>query len=89
MDVMTVTNASIVQASEVASTAVIPTPKWTTQINGAACTGCQQDKSCTVRAIPCEVYSRVVGYYRPIDAWNAGKQAEFNARHLHMIDKRI
>jgi ribonucleoside-triphosphate reductase (formate) len=24
-----------------------------------------------------EVYSRVVGYYRPVQQWNKGKQAEF------------
>jgi len=28
----------------------------------------------------CEVYSRIVGYLRPVDQWNAGKQAEFNNR---------
>ncbi len=28
----------------------------------------------------CEVYSRVVGYIRPIDQWNAGKQEEFKER---------
>ena len=28
----------------------------------------------------CEVYSRVVGYYRPIKNWNEGKQSEFNDR---------
>ena len=28
----------------------------------------------------CEIYSRVVGYLRPIDQWNAGKQAEFSGR---------
>lgn len=27
-----------------------------------------------------EVYSRVVGYYRPISQWNNGKQAEFAQR---------
>lgn len=25
----------------------------------------------------CEVWSRVVGYYRPVCEWNEGKQAEF------------
>ncbi|MBU0609728.1 MAG: anaerobic ribonucleoside-triphosphate reductase [Armatimonadetes bacterium] len=24
----------------------------------------------------CEVWTRVMGYYRPISAWNAGKQSE-------------
>lgn len=28
----------------------------------------------------CEVYSRVVGYMRPVEAWNPGKQAEFHDR---------
>jgi ribonucleoside-triphosphate reductase len=28
----------------------------------------------------CEVYSRVVGYLRPIDQWNDGKQSEFKVR---------
>lgn len=28
----------------------------------------------------CEVYSRVVGYLRPVQQWNKGKQAEFNNR---------
>ena len=28
----------------------------------------------------CEVYSRVVGYIRPIQQWNNGKQAEWEDR---------
>jgi len=28
----------------------------------------------------CEVYSRVVGYIRPIEQWNEGKQAEYQDR---------
>lgn len=29
----------------------------------------------------CEVYSRVVGYIRPVGDWNDSKQAEFSDRH--------
>ncbi|HIQ00292.1 TPA: ribonucleoside triphosphate reductase [Candidatus Bipolaricaulota bacterium] len=29
---------------------------------------------------PAEVYSRVVGYLRPVEQWNAGKQSEFRDR---------
>lgn len=29
---------------------------------------------------PCEVYSRVVGYLRPVQQWNKGKQLEFKER---------
>lgn len=28
----------------------------------------------------CDVYSRVVGYYRPVQLWNEGKQEEFRQR---------
>jgi ribonucleoside-triphosphate reductase len=30
----------------------------------------------------CEVYSRVVGYLRPVKQWNKGKQAEFGMRRV-------
>ena len=30
--------------------------------------------------VPCEVYSRVVGYYRPVSNWNIGKKQEFKER---------
>ncbi|MEA3398197.1 MAG: anaerobic ribonucleoside-triphosphate reductase [Patescibacteria group bacterium] len=28
----------------------------------------------------CEIYSRVVGYLRPVKQWNDGKMAEYNNR---------
>jgi len=31
----------------------------------------------------CEVYSRIVGYYRPVEDWNLGKQSEFAMRKLY------
>ena len=34
---------------------------------------------CTIEQ-PCEVYSRIVGYLRPLSQWNAGKQQEFKER---------
>ncbi len=30
----------------------------------------------------CEVYSRVVGYLRPVNQWNKGKQQEFSDRKM-------
>jgi len=33
----------------------------------------------------CEVYSRVVGYLRPVDQWNEGKQAEFRSRKTYKV----
>ncbi|MEI7424651.1 MAG: ribonucleoside triphosphate reductase [Candidatus Staskawiczbacteria bacterium] len=34
---------------------------------------------CTIKQ-PCEVYSRVVGYIRPVQQWHKGKQAEYGER---------
>jgi anaerobic ribonucleoside-triphosphate reductase len=41
------------------------------------CSSCKQDT---------EVYSRVVGYLRPVKQWNYGKQAEFGARKTFSLD---
>jgi len=30
--------------------------------------------------VPCEVYSRIVGYLRPVQNWNDGKKQEFADR---------
>jgi len=34
---------------------------------------------------PCEVYSRIVGYLRPVQQWNLGKQREFKERKEYKI----
>lgn len=39
------------------------------------------------RRQPCEVYSRVVGYLRPVGQWNKGKQSEFFDRQEY--DKQL
>jgi anaerobic ribonucleoside-triphosphate reductase len=33
----------------------------------------------------CEVYSRVVGYIRPVQQWNEGKQAEWKDRKTFTV----
>ena len=33
----------------------------------------------------CEVYSRIVGYIRPVQQWNDGKQAEFADRKEFVV----
>jgi ribonucleoside-triphosphate reductase len=39
-----------------------------------------EHKQCPICGAASEVYSRVVGYLRPVDQWNDGKQAEFAIR---------
>jgi ribonucleoside-triphosphate reductase len=46
-----------------------------------------EHKKCPICGADCEVYSRVVGYLRPVDQWNEGKQAEFAIRKT--FDKSI
>jgi len=41
---------------------------------------------CTIKQ-PCEVYSRIVGYLRPLAQWNVGKQTEFKDRKEFKIRK--
>ena len=36
--------------------------------------------------VPVEVYSRVVGYFRPVNQWNKGKKEEFSERKTFTID---
>lgn len=38
-----------------------------------------------VKRTKCEVYSRIVGYIRPIAQWNIGKQAEWRDRKMFKI----
>jgi anaerobic ribonucleoside-triphosphate reductase len=46
-----------------------------------------EHKQCPVCDAQCEIYSRVVGYLRPVDQWNDGKQAEFAIRRT--FDKSV
>jgi ribonucleoside-triphosphate reductase len=39
-----------------------------------------EHRQCPICGATSEVYSRVVGYLRPVDQWNDGKQAEFDIR---------
>jgi hypothetical protein len=39
------------------------------------------------KRIPCEVYSRIVGYMRPVQQWNVGKQQEFVDRRPYGIPR--
>ena len=41
----------------------------------------------TKKKIPVEVYSRVVGYFRPVNQWNKGKREEFKERKEFTINE--
>ena len=48
-------------------------------------------QNCPKCSKPCEIYSRVVGYYRPVDQWNDGKRSEFDIREEYKApsDKKL
>jgi len=41
-----------------------------------------EHETCPKCGEPCEIYSRVVGYLRPVKQWNDGKQQEFKTRKV-------
>ncbi|MBW2037152.1 MAG: ribonucleoside triphosphate reductase [Deltaproteobacteria bacterium] len=44
-----------------------------------------EHQSCPKCGRPCEIYSRVVGYLRPVKQWNRGKQEEFKMRKTFSV----
>jgi len=47
------------------------------------CPKCDEEKQRT----KCEIFSRVVGYLRPVSQWNAGKEAEYKKRVTYTVVK--
>jgi len=43
--------------------------------------------SCPLCGIHTEIYSRIVGYLRPVEQWNDGKRAEFADRKVYSVDQ--
>ena len=42
----------------------------------------EKEVTMKVWVVPTEVYSRIVGYYRPVQNWNRGKVEEFQQRKV-------
>lgn len=38
-----------------------------------------------LKQVPAEIYSRVSGYFRPVQQWNRGKQSEYSERKKAII----
>ena len=48
-----------------------------------------EQETCERCGAETEVYSRVVGYLRPVNQWNHGKQAEFSLRSRYTIEAGV
>jgi len=42
-----------------------------------------------LKRIKCEVFSRIVGYIRPIRNWNPAKRLEFDERKTYVLKKSV
>ena len=51
-----------------------------TKINVFKCNDCYEKNKSLTNYQECEVYSRVVGYIRPVQQWHKGKKEEFEER---------
>jgi len=51
-----------------------------TKINIFKCTECYAKNPALTNFQECEVYSRVVGYIRPVQQWHKGKKQEYGER---------
>ena len=71
---------------------------WKLEISGGAiyqedkkfflkCDDCYKKDPTLHNFRECEVWSRVVGYLRPVSGWNEGKQEEFKMRKKFNIGK--
>jgi len=49
----------------------------------------KDSKGQSVVKVPTEIYSRVVGYFRPVQNWNLGKRQEFSERAYYDLEKIV
>ena len=57
------------------------------KINVFKCNDCYTKNASLTNYQPCEVYSRVVGYIRPVQQWHKGKKQEFEERKEFLAPK--
>ncbi len=57
------------------------------KINILKCNDCFAKNKALTNFRPCEVYSRVVGYIRPVQQWHIGKKQEFSEREEFSMPK--
>jgi ribonucleoside-triphosphate reductase len=58
------------------------------KINAFKCNNCYGKNPSLTNFQKCEVYSRVVGYIRPVAQWNNGKKQEYKERHEYVMPSR-
>lgn len=55
------------------------------EIKAFKCKACYEKNPSLTNFRTCEVYSRVVGYIRPVNQWNVGKKQEYVEREEYSL----
>ena len=42
-----------------------------------------------MKEMPCMIYSRVCGYFQPVQSWHKGKQEEYNQRVEYKVNAAV
>ena len=64
-------------------------PYYTKDGDFFKCRACHSNDTTLRNYRPTEVFSRVVGYIRPVSQWNKGKRAEFSDRKNYNIKEGL
>lgn len=69
-----------VQGKEIKNGVMLAYESEQGKITALKCNDCFSNNPELSNFQPCEVYSRIVGYLRPVQQWNLGKKQEFGER---------
>ena len=77
--------AIMVENDEVKNGVYLEYQNGDAKINVFKCNECFAKNKSLTNFQPCEVYSRVVGYIRPVQQWHKGKKQEYGEREEFKI----
>lgn len=77
----------LIENEEVKNGVYLAYEKGEEKINVFKCNECFAKNKSLTNFQPCEVYSRVVGYIRPVQQWHTGKKQEYAERKEFIVNK--
>ncbi|KKS91655.1 MAG: hypothetical protein UV65_C0001G0010 [Parcubacteria group bacterium GW2011_GWF2_43_11] len=77
----------VIQGEEIQNGVMLEYDNGGEKIKIFKCQSCFEQSRELKNYQPCEVYSRIVGYLRPVQQWNRGKREEFKERKTLEVEK--
>ena len=78
-----------VEGEEIKNGVLLNYEKNGEKISVFKCKECYEKNPSLTNFRKCEVYSRIVGYLRPVQQWNEGKKLEFDTRVEYKLPKEV